>query len=1207
MLDNLVKLQYTGDPNPGEHRSKQICTLPITLQGLPLDSEITREWHQPDCEGVIDCLCKKSITLRKEDVERVLLQPTEREETALSQFQKLMTWGCTRLWKHLTDDALEHVGTEQSDVFEQNFDVLLAEETEESSDTCTSTDDLHDDFDLAEAIQSLTENIDDDLEYYKDVLEENAEEFSISCLEKSMEQMSFLDETETENDSEIAVQKLLGDFGFFKFIVPKLLCRHPPPEIGRDDDIAKIREVLDDIYTKLGYGVDKEKRANRILCGPDQKIGQCLLKLIQLNSKYEVFLPEFPLLHLRKSKITILLSSYKDAGILQLIKYMKDDNQDDLTKLISIQHIDVATRYIKRLALALHLAFLIAFTQYLAIEQVEEFIVDVETNDSKQVAEKWSTQFEDFLSYGSNQNATFALHRDMMNHCDEVVAVALSERLGGPGGYALLLAAVKSSLPFSFVNNASSYAPYCVQLLYHHHQAGFFHQCMKQTLYTTPFKSSKKNFACDTKREMDHLDVLKGFRSGSNVSSITCRMSLIDSLSTEKDEKETSVKDADTMGFELTDVDIAHIVPTATLILRRNALRTSDDCVPMNVYAKTATVLPSTILDKCSQDVGKYLLYRFVYQQHLFGLTESDVPKTDTVKGNADLISRAKRSKGITIKRTLKSKITQLKSSQDVKEEQRQRLVAKKTQQIDCLSSENNCCQSLVKPDCSKPKVMKALSIRNALNDLVQSCIQKTSVQEIKKTTDQYIMLNQSNIPQNTLSSMQLCTIEYAGQKFKLGNLKTGKEYLLKVESTLKGLIRKSDSCSTIVICEEKYMFTPDDFKAGTHQQRRTDKKTDVSHLKSGQHLISDIVLNKEAITKTEIGKKAISTFLAENITKVNIDKPITLVVDSELYINKEAMYSTPIQCHFTETEKQISLMSNIQQRKGEAEMAVTDWLQYYSESIEEGKSVVCLVTSGDIDAVYLHMYTVCKFVPRFENGQFKYQVYVVLQKPSSKYDIYNITSMLELFESAYSDSEIGLKIPIMICIGGNDFIPKFYQISHKTILSKMLNNQHYRQFLIRIIDFKPMLDQECYTEFVKDLFCPRKYAAKDLSYDEVRCVTINKQDDQKTADPRKWLPPKSAIENLCELTQLCIAYMDTAGNHESQMPNFLETSCLKKNENGDVLYDFGPEAHFDNISELPNMAKKHKKRQHECTPQKGLRRKRPLTSTPKSIKYQEN
>jgi hypothetical protein len=57
------------------------------------------------------------------------------------------------------------------------------------------------------------------------------------------------------------------------------------------------------------------------------------------------------------SKITNLFSAYKDAGILHLLKYMKDtDNEADWTDLVSLSNIETAAKNIKRLALALHLA-----------------------------------------------------------------------------------------------------------------------------------------------------------------------------------------------------------------------------------------------------------------------------------------------------------------------------------------------------------------------------------------------------------------------------------------------------------------------------------------------------------------------------------------------------------------------------------------------------------------------------------------------------------------------------------------------------------------------------------------------------------------------------------------------------------------------------------------------------------------------------------
>ena len=63
-----------------------------------------------------------------------------------------------------------------------------------------------------------------------------------------------------------------------------------------------------------------------------------------------------------------------------------------------------------------------------------------------------------------------------------MVGFALFERLGGPDGYALLLAVVKKSLPFTFSNGSSSYGKFATQLLHEHYKAGPFCKAMKTTL-----------------------------------------------------------------------------------------------------------------------------------------------------------------------------------------------------------------------------------------------------------------------------------------------------------------------------------------------------------------------------------------------------------------------------------------------------------------------------------------------------------------------------------------------------------------------------------------------------------------------------------------------------------------------------------------------------------------------------------------------------
>ncbi|ESP02015.1 hypothetical protein LOTGIDRAFT_157148 [Lottia gigantea] len=53
MLDNLVLLKYHNDPEPGEHRSKQMCMLPITLQDISRTS-VKITWLRNYLQQVID-------------------------------------------------------------------------------------------------------------------------------------------------------------------------------------------------------------------------------------------------------------------------------------------------------------------------------------------------------------------------------------------------------------------------------------------------------------------------------------------------------------------------------------------------------------------------------------------------------------------------------------------------------------------------------------------------------------------------------------------------------------------------------------------------------------------------------------------------------------------------------------------------------------------------------------------------------------------------------------------------------------------------------------------------------------------------------------------------------------------------------------------------------------------------------------------------
>ena len=103
MMDNLVRLKYHTDPNPGESRSMQICTLPITLRGVPKDHiDVQQTWHTDhQCDQSDDCKCRQETNLHKEDVHTSLLSLSTEEETCMNQFRSMMTWGLDDLWRNI--------------------------------------------------------------------------------------------------------------------------------------------------------------------------------------------------------------------------------------------------------------------------------------------------------------------------------------------------------------------------------------------------------------------------------------------------------------------------------------------------------------------------------------------------------------------------------------------------------------------------------------------------------------------------------------------------------------------------------------------------------------------------------------------------------------------------------------------------------------------------------------------------------------------------------------------------------------------------------------------------------------------------------------------------------------------------------------------------------------------------------------------------
>ena len=101
-MDNLVRLTFRDDPSPHESRSCQVCTLPITLKGVPKDEVEVEAWHDAtSCDGTERCKCMVSCELSKDDVDKVLIEKSEAEMNALLRFRQLCTWNLSTIWNDI--------------------------------------------------------------------------------------------------------------------------------------------------------------------------------------------------------------------------------------------------------------------------------------------------------------------------------------------------------------------------------------------------------------------------------------------------------------------------------------------------------------------------------------------------------------------------------------------------------------------------------------------------------------------------------------------------------------------------------------------------------------------------------------------------------------------------------------------------------------------------------------------------------------------------------------------------------------------------------------------------------------------------------------------------------------------------------------------------------------------------------------------------
>ena len=317
MMDNLVRLTFREDPEPGQTRSQQICTLPITIRGIPRDWKETEKWHDTTiCDGTLNCPCKATVQLTKEDISKCLITLTEEEETEWSRFSRLIRCGWNKMWSEavtqfrsiwlmcrhqeiqdaeeplsLLDESMHSLRIDDS-VYQEEH--VLNDSTADHNHSKQNGENWCNDEILPEDSEEVQDEDQQCAEFH--ALRPNTFSFEDLGLEKL--DLSDIESDEHSKSEESLVTKDTmipeEELGFIRKDPPPMLTRHPPPATGRDDDIRKLAEILDDVAQKLGRSHDQSKE--RILLGPDHKIGQNVLKLMKQSRKYAAFLPEFPVL-----------------------------------------------------------------------------------------------------------------------------------------------------------------------------------------------------------------------------------------------------------------------------------------------------------------------------------------------------------------------------------------------------------------------------------------------------------------------------------------------------------------------------------------------------------------------------------------------------------------------------------------------------------------------------------------------------------------------------------------------------------------------------------------------------------------------------------------------------------------------------------------------------------------------------------------------
>lgn len=64
-------------------------------------------------------------------------------------------------------------------------------------------------------------------------------------------------------------------------------------------------------------------------------------------------------------------------------------------------------------------------------------------------------------------------------------------------------------------------------------------------------------------------------------------------------------------------------------------------------------------------------------------------------------------------------------------------------------------------------------------------------------------------------------------------------------------------------------------------------------------------------------------------------------------------------------------------------------------------------------------------------------------------------------------------------------------------------------------------------------------------------------------------MPPETALQQLVELIDCQIAYLQTMWGHGADLPDFNATGCLIKHDHGATEYNLGPDSHCDKVATI--------------------------------------